>query len=144
MRERWARVLATFTALLLLFLAAMFANYQRSVRNASTAMGTHSVVIPIDPQASKSQIARGRTLFAEMQCDSCHSIRGRGNPRFPLDEAARTLDRSTLRRRALGTDPAAPVAARILRRKSANQQRSEVDLDTVISYLIDDGNGTAN
>lgn len=134
MRERWALQIALATGLVVLVVVVMVA----LTMNREPPHRTDR--IPVAPAASSPadplRIARGRVLYAELRCAACHAIAGEGNPRSPLDDAARRLDAASLRRWIIadpGIEAGLPNRARIM--KADYRALPEADLDALVVYL---------
>ena len=138
MRERWARRLAWITcSLVLAFTAAFAATY-----NAGTATATAESEPVVPAPAAQSgddaaEIARGREVYASLDCSGCHSIAGEGSPRSPLDGVGSHLDEAGLRAWMLGEDSVAEdLSPRALRTKQAYRDQLGTDqIDALVAYL---------
>lgn len=92
---------------------------------------------PQSPEVASLDIERGRALYAQHGCATCHSIAGAGNPRNPLDGVGSRLDAEAMREWILGTGAAAgqlPVTVR--RRKERFQKLPAEELDVLVSYMV--------
>ncbi|HSH16895.1 MAG TPA: c-type cytochrome, partial [Verrucomicrobiae bacterium] len=66
---------------------------QEQVAPAQPAETNQALAIPSpSPVAVNPDLERGRTIYGQQGCATCHAIAGSGNPRHPLDG---TGDRST-------------------------------------------------
>ncbi|PIX59196.1 MAG: hypothetical protein COZ47_13720 [Lysobacterales bacterium CG_4_10_14_3_um_filter_64_11] len=126
MRERWARLVALLTGVLLLALAATLAGWH----NRRTSLPAAA------PAATTDQRARGAQVYAEQGCARCHSLAGAGNPRLPLDDAASRHDKQALRQWIIA-DAAinANLSSRVRSAKAGYAQIPELDMTALIAYL---------
>lgn len=128
MRERWAKLLAGTTGALVFWLAALVALVQ-----------SHAPVPPA-AVADDDRVARGRELFDAQGCADCHSIGGRGSPRYPLDDI-RTDATAASVRDWIVADPSIaeelPRSARAV--KEGYRQLAPADLDALAAYLLEHG-----
>jgi len=88
------------------------------------------------PGVAGAEAERGRALFVQHGCATCHSIAGAGNPRNPLDGVGSRRDAEAMRDWILGTGAAAgqlPVTVR--RRKERFQQLPAEDLNALVAYM---------
>lgn len=135
MRERWARRLAWITcSLVLVFTAAFAATY-----NAGTATTGSEPVVPMPAGTGPEDagmVAEGRSVYASLDCASCHSIAGEGSPRSPLDGVGSHLDESGLRAWILGEESVAEeLSPRALRAKQGYRELEPTRLDALVAYL---------
>jgi mono/diheme cytochrome c family protein len=151
MREIIARSVCLFTVSVVLALSLLFA-YQRrpsetinaGVDTSRMAAGAQSETnrhpkretpIPESP-GDEAALQRGRAVYAEQKCATCHSIAGQGNPRNPLDGVASRWDAAELRDWTTGTGVAAEVLSpAILKRKERFRSLPEQDLKALVTYL---------
>jgi len=145
MRAQWARHIAYLTALLALLLAAAFAWYlnnsgadQAAIERAGAnhaAKGVPPVAPPSAP-AKRDRAERGRVLFEELACDSCHSLAGRGNPAGALDTAVARMDDARIREWIIaGPSVEDQLSRRARTRKQEYRELSSDDLDALVEYL---------
>lgn len=126
MRERWARLVALLTGVLLLLLAAALAGWQ----NRSATLP------PVGSPAPTDLRARGAQVYAEQGCARCHSLAGTGNPRLPLDDVASRHDAQALRLWIIADAAiSASLSNRVRAAKSGYAQLPESDLAALIAYL---------
>lgn len=93
------------------------------------------VKLPSSPGAAE-EIARGRALYAEQGCASCHAIAGDGNPRHPLDEVGGRYTGAELRQWITGAGPASErLSPAVLRRKQRYQSLRPDEVDSLTAYL---------
>lgn len=137
MRERWARRLAWLTcSLVLAFTAAFAATY-----NAGTATPAAEPMQPVPPPSTGGtddgeRIARGREVYASLDCGTCHSIAGEGSPRSPLDGVGSRMDRAEIRAWTLGEDSVAEdLSPRALRAKRGYRELDGDDIEALVTYL---------
>lgn len=126
MRERWARLVALLTGVLLLALAAALAGWH----NRGTALPAAA------PAVTTDQRARGAQVYAEQGCARCHSLAGTGNPRLPLDDVASRHDAQALRLWIIADAAiSASLSNRVRAAKAGYAQLPESDLAALIAYL---------
>jgi mono/diheme cytochrome c family protein len=96
---------------------------------------TPAAPVPLAPAAARD-VERGRSVYGEQTCSTCHSIGGSGNPRYPLDGVGSRWDRTELKAWITGTGIAADLLAPgIARRKPRYQNIPDKDLEALITYL---------
>jgi mono/diheme cytochrome c family protein len=145
MRERLALGVLVFTLLLVIGLSAGFAA-RRSANGQPPPPVTPKSVEAVSASASSNRagggaernavVARGRAVYAEQRCASCHAIAGEGNPRFPLDGVGAQLNPDELRQWITGTGGAAEVLTpTVQRRKQRYLTLPEPDLAALVAYL---------
>ena len=154
MREIIARAVCVVTVVVVIALSLLFAyehnpSVQSKVMNETTE--SSAIVSPAQrepggrpadkseqtaPPMSELQLQRGRAVYAEQKCATCHSISGQGNPRNPLDGVASRWDQEELREWITGTGVAADVlAAAIVKRKQRYREIAAEDMDALVRYL---------
>ena len=90
---------------------------------------------PVAP-AAQARMQRGREVFEEQRCSSCHSIAGTGNPRNPLDGIGARLRVEEYRPWITGTGFAADLLApSVAKRKQRYLSIPPEDQDALIEYL---------
>lgn len=88
------------------------------------------------PVINSRDFERGRDLFGQHACATCHSILGNGNPRHPLDGTGNRWTPDELQHWMLGTgDAADELSAAIRRRKQRYQSLPLEDLNALVRYL---------
>jgi mono/diheme cytochrome c family protein len=129
MREWIARGVVLLTTLIVLGLSAWFATSQNAVNAAETPSKSR-------PAPAPAEVARGRKLFAEQGCATCHSVGGSGNPRSALDQVGTRWDATELRSWITGTGVAADMLPpAIVKRKQRYTSLPAADLDALVAYL---------
>jgi mono/diheme cytochrome c family protein len=129
MREWIARGVVLLTTLMVLGLSAWFATTQNAVNAAETSSKSQ-------PAPAPAVVARGRKLFAEQGCTTCHSAGGSGNPRSALDQVGARWDAAELRGWITGSGVAADLLApAIVQRKQRYTSLPAADLDALVAYL---------
>lgn len=137
MREQIARLVCVLSLALVIALALVFA-----VRHNSPVPSPPPPVAPDHTHqrstaASSAQIARGKALFTDLECASCHSFRGQGSPRRPLDDISSQRSPAELSAWITGTGVAASsLSPAVLRRKERYQSLSPDDLSALVVFLI--------
>lgn len=111
----------------------------RARADAKTAAPIESAAAPVagpESSAAKAQIERGRTVYSDQKCATCHSVAGSGNPRNPLDGAGQRWDAAELRAWITGTGVATELLQpAIAKRKQRFQQLPEPDLAALVAYV---------
>lgn len=143
MRRRFAQILAVFTSLAILILSALFASVQQrenpltDVAAPSVATpGSCAAVTPAQTDAADEGVLagrlvdRGRQVYQELRCSSCHSIAGSGNRRNPLDAVGSRLSREMLRRWIVDPRSIDPKVW-----KPSYDNLPSTDLDALVEYL---------
>ena len=132
MRESLARAAVVGTTLSLLGAVAAFAAVQqRGIDTPPSPAPERTVVEPAaDPDAPPSPTDRGRAVYAETGCATCHSVAGQGSPRFPLDGVGSRLSPQEIRLWIV-----APQQIRPGVRKPAYDHLGEDDLEALIAYV---------
>ncbi len=133
MRERIARSVVLLTTLIVVGLSAWFATTHNRVQAAAPA----AKAAPSAPVSSLAEeVARGRKLFADQGCTTCHSVGGAGNPRSPLDQTGARWDAKELRGWITGSGLAADMLPpAIVKRKQRYGSLPVKDLDALVAYL---------
>ncbi len=132
MREKWAKIIAFFTGLLVILLSVLFALTQNPAQPiVSTQIQTQDF-----PAGQNKQIAAGRHVYQQQGCARCHAIAGKGNPRIPLDGVGKKHDAKEMHDWITGSDrlqDALPAYA--LRTKQAYKKLPEKDMDVLVIYM---------
>lgn len=131
MRERWARLLAALTGVLVVLLSAGFAVVQNP-GGESAALAEAKSTSAVDAE----RLAQGRAVYDEQGCARCHAIAGQGSPRSPLDGVGTRLDAAELRHYVIG-DPAIAddLSPRTLAAKRPYAELPPEQLDALVDYL---------
>jgi mono/diheme cytochrome c family protein len=99
---------------------------------------SNQVVAATDPSpvAVNPDLERGRTIYVQQGCATCHAIAGSGNPRHPLDGTGDRWTTDELPHWILGTGVAADeLSTAVRRRKQRYQNLSPEDLNALVTYL---------
>jgi len=89
------------------------------------------------PAGSSAQSERGRAVYEQQKCGTCHSIAGEGNPRNPLDGTGARWDANELRDWVTGAGVAQEVLSpAIVKRKQRYQGMAPEDLEALVTYLF--------
>jgi mono/diheme cytochrome c family protein len=75
-------------------------------------------------------VARGQQVYAEQKCQSCHSIAGVGNPRYPLDGVGSRLSDDDIRKWIVTPREMNP---RVIKRGFDKLPKG--DLDALVAYM---------
>ena len=127
MREIIARAVCLLTIGVVVALSYRFALAQ----NPRPAAG--AVPVP----AATGGTDRGRAVYAEQHCATCHAIAGEGNPRQSLDGVGARWEPKELRAWITGTGIAADMLpAAIAKVKQQRYEKlPEADLTALVAYL---------
>lgn len=129
MREILARIVCAATIALLLALGWIFAERHNPLTRETSA--APNSLPKLDAEAE-----RGRAVYTEQGCSSCHSIAGRGNPRHVLDGVGARREPGELREWATGTGNATrELSSAVLRQKAKYRELPENDLKALTHYL---------
>jgi mono/diheme cytochrome c family protein len=127
MREWIARGVVLLTTLMVVGISAWFATTQNPV--VAAVPGAN-----VAPTAAA--VARGKELFTEQGCATCHSIGGAGNPRSKLDQVGSRWEAAELRDWITGSGVAAEMlGAATVKRKQRYAALPASDLDALVAYL---------
>jgi cbb3-type cytochrome oxidase cytochrome c subunit len=132
MRELLARIVCFVTVGVVVALAHVFAAWHnpRQQRPASAAAATAK-----DATASQPAI-RGRKVYEEQGCATCHAIAGEGNPRHPLDDVGARRSGAEMREWITGGGSAAEdLAPSVVRRKQRYREVAPAEMDALVAYL---------
>jgi len=130
MRELIARMVCFLSVAAVVVLAHLFA--ARHNPPAVVESPTRQVSEPAPP----SEVVRGRQVYAEQVCSSCHAIAGAGNPRNPLDGVGTRRSAGELRDWITGTGPAMDqLSPAVVRRKQRYQELPDAELKALTAYL---------
>lgn len=132
-RESRAKWLAAATAALVVALSALFAALRNLSPLPPRAPQSTAAPAPPAPAVDAARLTAGRAAFERLNCATCHSIAGRGNPSHPLDGVGRRLDRARLREWTLGEGQAAVQLGGLASIKQRNA--ADPDLEALLDYL---------
>jgi mono/diheme cytochrome c family protein len=98
---------------------------------------SNQVVAATDPSpVVNPDLERGRTIYGQQGCATCHAIAGSGNPRHPLDSTGDHWTTEELPHWILGTGVAADeLSTAVRRRKQRYQNLPPEDLKALVSFL---------
>jgi mono/diheme cytochrome c family protein len=142
MRERFARGVIALTVMVALGLSVLFA--ARHNRTPEKGGPVSPVVIspaPLEPLTTPPvvetlNIQLGLKVYTEQRCSSCHSIKGEGNPRSPLDGVGSHLTPEDIKMWILGSGGAAEtLSPAVQRRKQRYQSIPAEEMNALVAYL---------
>jgi mono/diheme cytochrome c family protein len=81
-------------------------------------------------QGTAAQVERGKAVYKEQNCATCHAIGGVGNKRSPLDGVGTKLNEDTIRKWIVSPRDINPTV-----RKKGFSSLSKADLDALVAYL---------
>lgn len=145
MRRRIAWLLAAATGIAILLLAMLFAQLQsrRSIAPSPAAAVEPAPPVAGEPETGKllvngaatpldaARLDRGRQVYREQRCASCHSLAGAGNRRHPLDGVGGRLSPETIRRWIVDPQSLDPQV-----RKPDYGDLPADDLEALVAYLV--------
>ncbi len=137
MRERLALLLCLVTLVLVVGLAAWFADRHNPPASVPGG-GAPAPVATGEPARTTGRAAEipGARLFREQGCTSCHAFGGAGNPRYPLDGVGTRRTPAELRAWITGTGGAEErLAGSVVRRKQRYLELSPAELTALVDYL---------
>ncbi|HEY0946105.1 MAG TPA: cytochrome c [Opitutaceae bacterium] len=147
MREIIARLVCMLTVGVVVGLSLLFAA-AHNPRSPAPGVQTPAITSPPPPAAppmpapaspspaTAEKAARGRAVYAQQGCATCHAVGGVGNPRHPLDGVGSRRDDAQLHAWVTGTGAAAEtLSGPVLKRKQRYQQLPPGDLEALIDYL---------
>ncbi|MCW8901999.1 MAG: cytochrome c [Gammaproteobacteria bacterium] len=139
MREKWARLIALFTGLIVLLLAMVFALIQNPHTTSKAQKNEQQIssdIVKKSVNPDSIQIEEGRKIYQEQNCSACHSIAGKGNPRTPLDGVGTRRTAEELRNWIIGSDSLQGLLPDSIRRlKQRYKELSDNELDALVNYL---------
>jgi mono/diheme cytochrome c family protein len=78
----------------------------------------------------------GLVVFEEQKCATCHSLSGKGNPRYPLDGIGSRMIAGELEQWITATGPAQEkLSSMVVRRKERYRTLSPPDMTALVEYL---------
>ena len=154
MREIIARLVSVLTVCVVGALSLLFASVHNprgrtpaangsapSAPTAASAAGAVAIQAPKPsaaqtPFAPAAEVERGRGVYAQNNCATCHSIAGEGNPRNPLDGVGGIWSAKELEDWITGAGAAAEILpATIAKRKQRYQSLTREDMNALLAYL---------
>ena len=134
MREVIALVACLLTAGIIILLSGLSASRRNQLVAASQHANDHEP--DGTPNPASVETDDGAAVFEKQRCYACHSFKGRGNARSPLDGVADHLSPEELREWITGTGSAAPLLPVALVRRKANYLKlSDAEMSALIRYL---------
>jgi hypothetical protein len=137
MRERIAVGIAFLAVCFGVFTSAMFAwRHNISVVNSAPPISAErdSGVAATVPETALSPLPSSD--YEERHCGTCHSIKGVGNPRYPLDGVGSRLNRAELREAITGSGATSTNLSRAVRqRKARYTEMPEEEMAKLVDFL---------
>ena len=98
---------------------------------------SNQTVAATDPgPVANADLGRGRKIYGQQGCATCHAIAGSGNPRHPLEGTGDRWTTEELAHWILGTGVAAgELSPAVRRRKQRYQSLPPEDLGALVGYL---------
>ena len=135
MRKQWARYIAFLTGVLVVLLAVLFARIQNPPASPPSTVG-EAVALPEVDEEKHALLATGRRVFEAQGCMRCHSIAGKGNPRYPLDGVGERRTAEAIRQWILApADLKDQLPAWSFQAKQAYRNLPPEDLAALVAYL---------
>lgn len=154
MREIIARLVCIVSICAVVALSLRFASVHNPTERSATrivAMPPAPAIAPgkapaVEPAAgpepkpetmvTPAALQRGRNVYEQQRCATCHSIAGEGNPRNPLDDAGTKHDATALEEWITGAGKAAEVLPpSIAKRKQRYRALPREEIDALVAYL---------
>lgn len=98
---------------------------------AQTPTTSQASQVPVSPVVAAKQIARGKAVYAEQKCSSCHMVAGVGNKRSVLDGVGSRLKAADMRQWIV-----APRKMKATVRKPDYSKLLAADVDALVVYLM--------
>lgn len=134
MRELIASIVCVLTVSIIILLSGISASRQGQPVPAIQKTNDHKLIE--SPTPTSAELDDGQVIFEKQRCHTCHSFKGRGNDRSPLDGVAKQLSPEELREWITGTGSAAPLLSPAIRRRKANYlQLTDAEITALIRYL---------
>ncbi len=132
MRESLARAAALGTTVAVTAAVGTFAALQQRAPDVPPRPPAER---PADPDVAGADtplalVDRGRSVYGDSGCATCHSIAGQGSPRFPLDGVGSRLSTQEIRLWIVVPQQIRPGV-----RKPAYDHLSEEELAALIAYM---------
>jgi hypothetical protein len=147
MRERIARWYALGLGVVMVALAAFFAERQNAAPILRTTVATAEAVPVVPPPAvppDPAEVRLGRTAFEEQGCLRCHRLEGEGSPRSPLDGVGARLTPEAIRAFIIASDDVrASLSPSVARQKTGYAALPAAELDALVTFLAASRNGGA-
>jgi len=133
MRKRLAEILAALSAIIVIFLAAVFSFLHNAQVRNDTLINTQQVM----PQSQTSlHNALGRNVYNKLGCSGCHSVGGQGNPRVPLDGVGQRRSPEELHDWIIAGESVRPqLSASVVRMKQSYASIPEEEFQELLDYL---------
>ena len=140
MRERIAILVAFLTVCFAISISALFAwKHNAAIARATPVSGVSTnsnLKAQNDPVAKNGLGPPGAEIYQAKHCRTCHSIKGVGNPRSPLDGVGSRLNRAELREAIIGTGAASSkMSGAVRQRKARYAEMPEDEMSKLIDYL---------
>lgn len=134
MREIIARIVCLVAAGVVLALAFVFAVRHNPRPGAPVTPAAAAAGNIVRPETEAAM--RGRAVFERENCATCHLFRGVGNPRYPLEDAARRRSPTELRAWITGDETVAgALSGAVLRRKRRYAELPGEELEALVAFL---------
>lgn len=139
MRENWARLIALFSGLIVLLLAAIFAYIQNPTSHSGATESREQLDFAKQQKSTSLDsklIEAGRRVYGQQACARCHSIAGEGNPRNSLDGVGTRYTAQEIREWITAADTLQEeLPVYVLRSKQKYRGLQADDLDALVIYL---------
>ena len=140
MREKNAIVVAVLTVCFAIGVSTFFAwKHNVSVVEGPPTLsgsGKSDASAQSEPASTNEPVLPGAAIYDAKHCGTCHSIKGVGNPRYPLDGVGARLNRAELGDAIVGTgSAAAKMSGAVRQRKARYTEMPEDEMSKLIDYL---------
>ena len=141
MRERVAITVCLLALGLSLGLSALFGVRHNPSSTASQLKSAGTLTVGSNQAETSQQTLHftdaGQTIFEEQKCSNCHSIGGKGNPRYPLDGIGSRMNAIKLQEWITGTGSSTNrLSAIVIRRKERYRTLPEREIALLVDYLV--------
>lgn len=139
-RERIAIVICLVALGLAVGLAGLFGVRHNPVRGKRDVITAQQPSVPskqkMTNEAAVALPSPGLAVFEEQKCAICHSLAGKGNPRYPLDGIGSRMIAAELEQWITATGPAQEKLSRVVvRRKERYRMLPPRDMTALVEYL---------
>lgn len=139
-RERIAIAICLIALGLSVGLSGLFGVRHNPVTEKRDAIAPQPALVPsktnISTEAGVALPHRGLAVFEEQKCATCHSLAGKGNPRYPLDGIGSRMIAGELEQWITATGPAqAKLSSMVVRRKERYRMLPPRDMTALVEYL---------
>lgn len=137
MRERIAVGVAFLAVCFAVFTSAMFAwRHNIPLGNSARPLSVDRNSAMAATGSETNLLSSASGVYETRHCGTCHSIKGVGNPRYPLDGVGSRLNRAELREAIIGAGATSTNLSRAVRqRKARYTQMPEEEMAKLVNFL---------